>query len=409
MMDNIPGQRRAVSRIGPEPIRADFPMLSAEVNGHSLTYLDNAASTQKPRVVIKQLCRFYTEEFAKNDEEHSLSQTAIRGMDWTLEKMAALLHTPSAETVTFTQNATDALHIIASGLARSVLREGDEIMLTVLEHHSNIIPWIQACQRTGARIRVAPVTPEGDLDLDALQGLLSERTRVVSVSHVSHALGTVLPVARVAEMARAVGAVMVIDGAQATPHLPVDVQEIGCDFYVGCGHKTYGPTSVGILYGRREWLDRIPPHDGGSDNSETVSFEGWEAKPLPNKFVAGTPPVADIIATGAAVEYLQGSGSSASRRMKRSWTRISGSGSPREKVCLTSFVLEGLDDPKALSRYLDAEHGIAVRAGPLSAQPPMKHLGVSGAVRASLSFYNTRAEVDRLAEAVERFQQGQGR
>ena len=322
-MNHVSGQLGTTQPLDPEHIRADFPMLAAEVDGKPLIHLDDAASPQKPRAIIERLCQFYTHKFAKNDEEHALSRAATASVSRARERMAGLFHAPTAETITIAQNATDALHIVAGGLARTVLREGDEIVLTMLEHHPNIIPWIQACQRTGAKIRVALITPEGDLDLKALQELLSTRTRVVAVSHISHAFGTVLPVARIVEMARAVGAVTVIDGAQATLHPPADVQAIGCDFYVGCGHKTYGPTSIGILYGKREWLDRIPPHEGGSDNSETVTFEGWEAKPPPDKFIAGTPPVADIIAMGLRSSTFRGPGSSASSSMRKSWTPTS--------------------------------------------------------------------------------------
>jgi selenocysteine lyase/cysteine desulfurase len=287
MADTIAAPQGIAGKLDAERIRLDFPMLGSWIAGKPLVYLDNAASTQKPPPVINRLCRFYTSELAKNDEEHALSQAATRNMGWARQKAAELLHAPSPEQVTFAQNATEALHIIADDLARSVLGPGDEIVLTVLERHSNIIPRLRACEMTGAEIRVTPITPDGDVDLDALGRLLSGRTRGVSVSHVSHALGTVVTVARIAGMARARGAFMVVDGAQATPHLPVDVMEIGCDFYVGCGHKTYGTTSVGILYGKREWLDR---------------YLGERVSAIPGLRVLG---------------------------------------SPQEKVCLTSFVPRG--------------------------------------------------------------------
>jgi cysteine desulfurase/selenocysteine lyase len=256
------------------------------------------------------------------------------------QKTAELLHAPSPEQVTFAQNATDALHIIADDLARSVPGPGDEIVPRVLDHHSNIIPWLQACEMTGARIRVAPITLEGDVKLDALERLLPDGKRVVSVSLVSYAPGTAVPVARTAEMARARSAGVVIDGAQAKPPLPVNVKEIGCNVYAGCrhkisgcSHKIYGPASVSILYGKREWLDRIPPMEGGSDNSRTDSFENWDAKPPPQKFVASTPPVGGIIAFGTAVEYLKGSARSGSRSTRTSSTDIWARGFPRSRAC----------------------------------------------------------------------------
>ncbi|WP_019587481.1 aminotransferase class V-fold PLP-dependent enzyme [Deinococcus apachensis] len=397
-------------------LRQDFPMLTQTVDGKPLVYLDNAATTQKPQVMLDRLLEVYSTGFAKDAEQHTFSRQVTQQIEHTRALVAGFIHAPRAENVVFLQNATEALAVVADGFAQAVLGQGDEIVLTGLEHHANIIPWLIASQRTGARIRVAPVNDAGDVEVEAVTSLLTDRTKVVSVSHVSHVLGTVLPVREITEVAHARGIAVVVDGAQATPHLPLDMGDIGCDFYVMCGHKTYGPTSVGMLYGTDEWLDRLAAWEGGSDNASEVTFEGWQPKKPPKKFEAGTQALVDIIALGSSLAYLSGIGMERIQRSEQDLVtemveRLNGVegvsvlGWPRERAALASFVVEGVGDPKEVEEFLDREYGVAVRGGDLTAQPLMKRFGIPGAVRASLGLYNTPQEVDTLVQGVEQFVQ----
>lgn len=398
----------------PYRIRPDFPMLSQTVHGMPLAYLDNAATTHKPQVMIDQLHRVYTSGFSKDAERHTFSQQITQQIEQTRAKIAEFINAPTSETIVLLQNATEALAVIADGFAQSVLQEGDEILLTELEHHSNIIPWLIAARRTGATIKVVPVTDAGEVHAEAVEARLTDRTRVVSVSHVSHVLGTILPIHEIAAAAHARGIPLVVDGAQATPHLPVDVQDLDCDFYVMCGHKAYGPTSVGVLYGKSEWLERISAWEGGSDNASEVTFAGWTPKAPPKKFEAGTQALADIIALGSSLDYLRSIGMTRVLQHEQNLiaslvTRleviegVTVLGHPRERVGLTSFVIDGVENPQEVEEFLDREYGVAVRSGDLSAQPLMKRYGVPGAVRASLGLYNTSGEVDTFIAGVERF------
>ncbi|ADV67248.1 aminotransferase class V-fold PLP-dependent enzyme [Deinococcus maricopensis] len=394
--------------------REDFPMLRQTVHGRPLVYLDTAATAQKPQVMMDCLNAVYTTHFAKDAEQHTFSQGITDAVEAARATIARFVHAPEPDNIVLLQNATEGLAIVAEGLQRTHLRAGDEIVLTGLEHHSNIIPWLIAAEQTGAVLRVAPVSDAGEVHADDVAALLSDRTKVVAVSHVSHVLGTILPVREIAEVAHARGAVVVVDGAQATPHVPLDLQALGCDFYVMCGHKMYGPTSVGLLYGTREWLERLPAWEGGSDNAKTVTFGGWTPKAPPKKFEAGTQALADIIALGQSVEYLSGIGmdrilwyeQTLAQDMIRRLRDVPGVrvlGDPQERVGLASFVIDGVDDPKTVEQFLDQEYGVAVRGGDLTAQPLMERFGVPGAVRASLGLYSTRAEIDTLIEGVEAF------
>ncbi|MFB9994910.1 aminotransferase class V-fold PLP-dependent enzyme [Deinococcus oregonensis] len=394
--------------------RADFPVLGQRVNGKPLVYLDNAATTQKPRVMIDRLHEVYSNHFAKDAEKHTFSQQLTAQMEEARAKTAQFVGAGSAENIVLMQNATEAIAVLAEGFSKGYLQPGDEIVLTQLEHHANIIPWLIAAESTGAIIKVAPVTDSGEVEVDAVAALLTERTKVVSVSHVSHVLGTILPVREITERAHSRGIPVILDGAQATPHMPLDLQEIGCDFYVMCGHKTYGPTSVGMLYGTSEWLARLPAWEGGSDNAAEVTFEGWTPKPPPKKFEAGTQALADIIALGSSLDYLAGIGMDCILRHEQGLiedliTRLEGIdgvrvlGHPRERVGLASFVIDGVEDVQDVEKFLDQEYGVAVRAGDLTAQPLMNRLGILGAIRASLGLYSTRDDVSTFIEGIEHF------
>jgi len=392
-------------------IRKDFPLLKREVNGHPLVYLDNAATSQKPQVMIDRLRDFYTNENAKTEEGHSLSKRATEAFEEARSKVAKFINADEREII-FQRGATEGLNHLANVFARGVLREGDEILVSAMEHHSNIVPWQIACGESGARLRVAPINEAGELDLDGFESKLSERTKLVAVAHVSNVLGTINPLREVVSMAHERDIPVVVDGAQGIPHLPVDVRETGCDFYAVSSHKMGGPSSVGFLYGRAEWLERLPIIEGGSHMAEKVSFEEEpQVKSLPMKYEAGTPAFAEVIAYGVAVDYCSGLGMEgiaayeadllgyATERIKRI-DRVRVIGAAREKASILSFVADGVE-PKQIEKSLDKE-GIAVRAGTMSAQPLMKLLGVKGVVRASFMFYNTREEADVLARGIEK-------
>ncbi|MFC4638841.1 aminotransferase class V-fold PLP-dependent enzyme [Deinococcus hohokamensis] len=396
--------------------RQDFPMLRQTAQGHPLVYLDNAATTHKPQVMIDRLVQTYSRGYAKDAEKHTFSRQITAQMEQARARFATFVNAPAPENIVLLQNATEALAIIAEGFTKTELKAGDEIVLTQLEHHSNIIPWLIAAETTGATIKVAPMNDAGEVEPEAVAALLTNRTKVVSVSHVSHVLGTILPVREITGLAHARGVPVVVDGAQATPHMPLDLQEIGCDFYVMCGHKTYGPTSVGLLYGTAEWLERLPAWEGGSDNASQVTFGGWRPKSPPKKFEAGTQALVDIIALGTSVEYLSGIGMGAILRHEHALIQeiiqglegiegVTVLGRPEHRAGLASFVIEGVENPNDVEEFLDQEHGVAVRSGDLSAEPLMKRLGLPGVVRVSLGLYNTPQEAEVLLRGVEHFVQ----
>ncbi len=395
--------------------RRDFPVLQERVHGKPLAYLDNGASSQRPRVVVEAEADYALREHANvHRGVHTLSQRATARYDGVRESLRAFLKAPAASEVIFTAGTTAGLNLVAASYGRSTLKPGDEILLTEMEHHSNIVPWQLTAQATGAVIRVIPVTEAGSLDLGALERLLTSRTRLVALTHVSNVLGTVNPLRQIADRAHAVGAVVVVDGAQATAHLSVDVQALGCDFYVASAHKMYGPTGVGFVWGRRALLDAMPPWQGGGGMIQSVTFEETTYAPVPARFEAGTPPIAQVVGFGAALEYLGGLNREqvdaheadllayATDQLLR-LPRVRVFAATAERVSVLSFMLDGIH-PHDVGTVLDL-HGVAVRASHHCAQPLMRRLGVPGTVRASFGLYNTRSEVDALIEGLREVRQ----
>jgi cysteine desulfurase/selenocysteine lyase len=391
-------------------VRADFPILGTKVHGKPLVYLDNAASTQKPRAVIDAL-RDYYERYNANVHRgvHMLSELATRAYEGTREKVRALLNAPSTREILFVRGTTEAINLVASSFGRQFVKEGDEILITQMEHHSNIVPWQMLCQERGAKLRVAPIDDRGELILDDFEKLLTPRTRLVSVVHVSNTLGTVNPVRTIVEMAHRRGIPVLLDGAQAAPHMPIDVQELDCDFYALSGHKIYGPTGIGVLYGKAHWLEQMPPYMGGGDMIHSVSFEKTVYNDLPYKFEAGTPNVAGTIGLGVAIDYVQGLGLDAIAAHEsdllaygvEQLTRIPGLrliGEARERAGSLSFLIEGAH-PHDIGTILDHE-GIAIRTGHHCTQPLMDRFGIPATSRAALAFYNTREEIDALVRGI---------
>jgi cysteine desulfurase/selenocysteine lyase len=394
-------------------VRADFPILSEAVrNGRPLVYLDNAATSQKPRQVIAAISRFYTSENANIHRGlHYLSERATTAYDAAREKVARFLGAGSPSEIVFTRGTTEAINLVAQSWGRSHLRPGDEVLVTEMEHHANLVPWQLVCEQTGAMFRAVPITDRGELDLDAFDRLLTDRTRLFAVGHVSNALGTVNPVRELAARARARGALVLVDGAQSAPHLAIDVSELGCDFFACSGHKLFGPTGIGVLYGRMAILDGMPPWQTGGDMIERVTLERttWAAPPA--RFEAGTPPIAEVIGLAAAIDYVESVGLGAigkweSELLARA-TGLIGAlpgvrlvGTAREKAGVLSFVLDGIH-PHDVGTVLDDE-GVAVRAGHHCAQPVMQRFGIPATVRASFAFYNTPDEIEVLVRGVER-------
>ena len=392
-------------------VRADFPILGTSVNGRPLVYLDNAATAQKPRQVLDALDRYYREQNGNiHRGVHYLSQVATDAYDRAREKVARFIGAPSSRDVVFVRGATEGINLVAHGLAKVWLKEGDEILLTRMEHHANIVPWQQAADLTGAKVVVTDVTPSGKIDLEDYSRKLGLRTKVVSFVHASNALGTINPAAEMIRLAHEVGAVVLLDGCQSAPHFRVDVSALDCDFFVFSGHKICGPTGIGVLYGKRAWLDRLPVYQTGGDMIGRVSFEqGTTFREAPEKFEAGTPDIAGAIGLGAAVDYLDAIGFKAIEEAEKALLahatpelkRIPGLklyGDVDSKVPVLSFTLEGIH-PHDIGTILDTD-GIAVRAGHHCAQPLMKHYGVPGTARASFAFYNTPGEADALVASL---------
>ena len=388
-------------------IRADFPALEQVVHdGRRLVYLDNAATTLKPRCVADAM-NAYTLGYSANIHRglHALSERATEAYEQVRATVSRFLHASETREIVFTSGTTAAMNLVAHS-AGGALSVGDEIVISHLEHHANIVPWQMLCQRRGCRLRVAPITDAGEIDRDAYRALLGPRTRIVSLAHVSNALGTVNPIAELVAEARAVGALTVVDAAQSIATRPVDVQAIGCDLLAFSGHKVFGPTGVGVLYGRAEVLERLPPFLGGGDMIASVTFEKTTYAPVPYRFEAGTPAIAEVIGLGRALEYVEALGFDAicahEEVLLRHATRVVGEvpgvrivGQARQKVPIVSFTLEDVH-PHDIGSILDAE-GIAVRAGHHCAQPLMARFGVPATARASFSIYNTMAEADALA------------
>ena len=394
----------------PHAVRRDFPVLDQEVNGHPLVYLDNAATTQKPEQVIEAISNYYRRDNANvHRGAHTLSDRATRAFENARERAARFINSPAASQVIWTSGTTEAINLVANSWGRSNLKPGDRILVSWLEHHSNIVPWQLVAAATGADLVPIPVTDGGEIDLDALDGLLDERVRMVAVNHVSNALGTVNPVADITRRAKAAGARVLIDGAQSVAHWPVDVQALDCDFYTFSGHKLFGPTGIGVLWGRETLLESMPPFLGGGEMIETVSFTGTTFSALPFKFEAGTPNIAGAIGLGAAIDYVEGLDRAAAAEHEAALLQrtleLAGDipglrriGTQVDSAGIFSFLLEGTH-PSDLGMLLD-QQGIAVRTGHHCAQPLMDRFGIPGTVRASYSIYNTQEDVTRLFEGI---------
>ncbi|MEW6751677.1 MAG: cysteine desulfurase [Candidatus Latescibacterota bacterium] len=393
-----------------ERIRRDFPILQERIRGKPLVYLDNAATTQKPLTVIYALQRYYTAENANiHRGVHFLSQQATFAYERSRARVRQFINGRSNSEVVFVRGTTEALNLVAQTYGHQHVGPGDEIILSQLEHHSNIVPWQLLCQEKGARLRVAPIDDRGEFVFEEYEKLLSERTRIVSVAHASNALGTILPVARIAARAHEWGARVVVDGAQAVSHMPVDVRALDCDFYAFSGHKVFGPTGVGVLYGREELLESMPPYQGGGEMIRSVTFERTTYNDLPAKFEAGTPNIAGGIAMEAAVDYVNAIGrphiAAYEAELLACGTELLSQveglrliGTAREKVGVLSFTMEAAH-AHDIGTVLDME-GIAIRTGHHCAQPVMQRYGLPASARASLAFYNTREELEKLAAAL---------
>jgi cysteine desulfurase/selenocysteine lyase len=394
-----------------DAIRRDFPILREQVHGKPLVYFDNGATSQKPQAVIDAVSNYY-ETINANIHRgvHTLSQIATDAYEQSRLKIQAHINAKHSREVIFTSGTTAAVNLVASGFGQ-MLKPGDEILISALEHHSNIVPWQFACQRSGATLKVLPMNLDGELMMDQLDDLLSANTKIVSVNHVSNALGTINPIEIIIEKAHAVGAAVFIDGAQAAPHIKPDVQWLDCDFYAFSAHKMCGPTGVGILYGKEEWLEKLPPYQGGGEMIKEVKFNGTTYADLPHKFEAGTPNIADGIAFGTAIDYLNSIGFDAIAKYEtelmdyatQKLSAIEGLkiwGTAKKKASVISFNLENIH-PYDVGTIVD-KMGVAVRTGHHCAQPIMDFCEIPGTVRASFAFYNTMAEIDRLVEAVEK-------
>lgn len=402
------------ARFDVERVREDFPALGTLVHGKPLVYFDNAATAQKPRPVIDRIRAYYEGENANiHRGVHFLSQQATDAYEESRRAVQRFINAPSLEEVIFTRGTTESINLVASTFGRAHIGVGDEIVVSEMEHHSNIVPWQLLCREKGARLRVIPINDQGEIIYDEYRKLLTDRVKLVAICHVSNALGTINPVREMIADAHALGIPVLIDGAQAVPHARVDVEALGCDFYCFSGHKMYGPTGVGVLYGRRELLEEMPPWQGGGDMIERVSFEGTTFNELPYKFEAGTPNIAGGIALATAIEYVEKIGieciaayehdllSYATERVQElDGVRIVGTA--RHKAGVLSMVLDGIH-PYDAGTILD-QLGIAVRTGHHCTQPLMERFGLPGTVRASFAFYNTREEVDALVEGLRRVQ-----
>ncbi len=395
-----------------ERIRADFPILNQEVRGRRLVYLDSAASSQKPRAVIDAITHFYTHDNANvHRGVHFLSERSTAAFEGAREKVRRFLNAKEAKEIVFVRGTTEAINLVAQTFGRKNVRAGDEVLITGLEHHANIVPWQMLCEQQGATLRSIPLDEHGDLVLDRLDSLLTPRTRILAVTHVSNALGTVVPVKELIRRAHAKGVPVLVDGAQAVTHFPVDVQELDCDFYTFSGHKLFGPMGIGVLYGKKALLDAMPPYQGGGDMILSVTMEKTIYNRVPYRFEAGTPDVAGAVGLGAAIDYLEKVGMDAIAAHDRELLayaeqalgRVPGVrllGRARERSGVVSFVIEDIH-PHDIGTILDRE-GVAIRTGHHCAQPLMQCLGVAATARASLALYNSREDVDALVSGLQK-------
>jgi cysteine desulfurase/selenocysteine lyase len=407
---DIAAKSRSTSAFDVERIRADFPILQLKIDGKPLVYLDNAASSQMPQQVIDRLARYQTSEHANiNRAVHYLSETATAEYDAARCKLQGFINAPEEREVIFTSGTTDAINLVMHGYGRRFIKPGDEIILTTLEHHSNIVPWQMLAEETGAKIRVVPINDAGELLIDEYEKLFNTRTRFVGVIHVSNALGSINPIKQMIAFAHAHGVPVLVDGAQAAPHLQVDVQELDCDFYAFSGHKLCGPTGIGVLYGKAALLEKMQPFKGGGDMILSVTFEKTTYNTIPHKFEAGTPPIAAAIGLGAAVDHLSAIGMDAIGAHElellnyatAQMTRMPGVriiGTAENKASVISFTVDGVH-PHDVGTLLNQE-GVAVRTGHHCAQPVMQRFKVPATSRASFAFYNSMAEVDALIAGI---------
>ena len=393
-------------------IRKDFPILHQSVHGHPLAYLDNAASSQKPRQVIDAISRFYSSDYSNiHRGVHQLSERSTKHYEETRIKIQRMLNAADAREIIFVRGTTEAINLVAQTWGRANLKPGDNVIITELEHHSNIVPWQMLCEETGAKLEVAPIDDNGDLRMAEFERRLNARTKLVSVAHVSNVLGTILPIQEIAALAHSAGSRVLVDGAQAAPHMRVDVRALDCDFYAFSSHKIYGPTGIGVLYGKSALLDAMPPYQGGGDMIASVTFDKTIYNTLPYKFEAGTPDIAGVVGLGAALNYVSEIGidaialyeSDLLRYATRALSEEPGVriiGTSKHKAGAISFVLDGVH-PHDVGTVLDHQ-GIAVRTGHHCAQPLMERFGVPATTRASLAMYNTREEIDALVAGLKK-------
>lgn len=390
--------------------RHHFPLLRQSVNGKPLVYFDNAATSQKPQAVIDAMMRYYEAENSNiHRGVHYLSERATQSYEGVRQKVRGFVNAADAKEIVFVRGTTEAINLVAHSFGKAFVREGDEILISGMEHHSNIVPWQMLCEDRGAVLKVIPLTDSGELDMEAVPGLLTERTRILAVTHVSNALGTVNPVKDLVRMAHAKGIPVLVDGAQAVPHVGVDVQDLDCDFYAFSAHKMFGPTGVGILYGKKHLLEQLPPYQGGGDMIRSVTFEKTLYNGVPYKFEAGTPNIGGAMGLGAAIDYLHDLNMEAIREFEHDLLVYATEriltvpgiriiGTAKDKAGVLSFVLEGIH-PHDIGTILDVE-GVAIRTGHHCAQPVMQRFGVPATARASFAFYNTKEEVDAFIKAL---------
>jgi len=395
-----------------EKVRQDFPVLSQTVNGKPLVYLDNGASSQVPQIVIDRGSKYLQEEHSNiHRGVHYLSQHATTAYETAREKVKRFINAPDVKECIFVRGTTEGVNLVANSYGRKFINEGDEILVSQMEHHSNILPWQVVAEDRGATVRMIPMNERGELIIDEYENLLNERTRMVAVSHVSNSLGTINPIKEMVATAHKFGVPVCVDAAQSVPHFPVDVQYLDCDFFVFSGHKMFAPTGSGVVYGKRKWLDQMPPYQTGGGMIRTVSFDGSTYAPIPEKFEAGTPAIAAGIGLGAAIDYINSIDFKAAAKYEKELLEyatqrlsdISGVkiiGTAAEKASVLSFTIEGIH-PHDVGTILDQD-GIAVRAGHHCAQPVMQFFQVPATARASFAFYNTREEVDKLADAIQK-------
>ncbi|MBI3899603.1 MAG: cysteine desulfurase [Gammaproteobacteria bacterium] len=412
---SVQTSRRSHDRFDVERVRAEFPALQQQVHGKPLIYLDNAATTQKPNAVIDAIADYYRRDNSNvHRGVHALSQRATDAYEAARSRVRTFINADSDQEIIFTRGTTEAINLVASSWGRTNLRAGDEILITGMEHHSNIVPWQILCEQTGAKLRVIPISDAGELDLSAFEQLLSERTRLVGVVHCSNALGTINPVKQIIERAHNAGALVLVDGAQAVSHMTVDVQQLDCDFYAFSAHKLYGPTGIGVLYGKKRHLTAMPPYQSGGDMIKYVTFEKSEYNELPYKFEAGTPHIAGGIALGAAIDYVTSIGLDAIAAHEhelltyavdavRDIKGLKFVGTARDKAGILGFTLDGIH-PHDIGTILDNE-GVAIRAGHHCAMPVMQRFRVPATARASFGMYNTRADIDALVKGIRRAQE----